>query len=83
MYKAAEFQNKPERDVTTELSRQSRLFVLSVLLDHTLSEGRELALPHLDKLLGAAALAVSDELNKEKAASPRTEASGRKPLREM
>ena len=65
--------------MTTDLSRQSRLFVMSVLLDHALAESRELALPHLDKLLGAAALAVADELDKEKAMSPKTEALQHKP----
>lgn len=62
--------------VTKHISRESRLFVLSVLLDYALAESRELALPHLDKLLDAAALAVSDELDKAKALSPKTESSG-------
>jgi hypothetical protein len=52
---------------------------MSVLLDHALAESRELALPHLDKVLGAAALAIADELDKEKALSPKTEAPRPKP----
>ena len=68
-----------ETELTPDLPRRSRLFVLSVLLDHALTESRELSLPQVDQLLGAAAQAVADELDKEKALSPKTEAPPRNP----
>ncbi len=63
-----------ESELTPDLPRRSRLFVLSVLLDRALAESRLLSLPQVDQLLGAAARAVADELDKEKALSPKTEA---------
>jgi len=41
--------------------RASRLRALNRLLEYALAESKDLGLAHLDQLLGAAALAVSDE----------------------
>ena len=43
--------------------RASRLRALKQLLEYALAESKDLGLAHLDQLLGAAALAVSDELD--------------------
>jgi hypothetical protein len=59
------------------LSKESRLRALRRLLDDALAESGGLALSHLDNLLGAAVLAVSDELDKLKQA--KTEASRNRP----
>jgi hypothetical protein len=40
------------------------------LLEYAVAESEELGLAHMDKLLSAAALAVSDTLNSMKAAHP-------------
>jgi hypothetical protein len=61
--------------VTEHISRRSRLRGLNQLLDYALAESKELGLAALDRLLGAAALAVSDELDNVKVLSPKTEAS--------
>jgi hypothetical protein len=61
--------------VTEHISRRSRLRGLNQLLDYALAESKELGLAALDRLLGAAALAVSDELENVKVLSPKTEAS--------
>jgi hypothetical protein len=45
--------------------RASRLRALKQLLEYALAESKDLGLAHLDQLLGAAALAVSDELDKQ------------------
>ena len=59
------------------LSKESRLRALRRLLDDALAESGGLALSHLDNLLGAAVLAVSDELDKLKQA--KTEAARNRP----
>ena len=61
--------------VTEHISRGSRLRGLNQLLDYALAESKELGLAALDRLLGAAALAVSEELENVKVLSPKTEAS--------
>jgi hypothetical protein len=43
------------------LSKESRLLALGQLLDYARKESKDLGLAHLDKLLGAAVLAVSDK----------------------
>ena len=53
---------------------ESRLRALSRLLEYPLAESRELGLSDLERLLDAAALAVSDELHDAKARLPTTEA---------
>jgi hypothetical protein len=53
------------------MSRGSRLRALNRLLDYALEESRELGLAHLDKLLGAAALAISDELDNVRVLVPK------------
>jgi len=68
-----------EIEVTQDLPRRSRLFVLSVLLDHALAESRALSLPQVDELLGAAARTVAAELDREKALSPKTDTPQRDP----
>jgi hypothetical protein len=50
------------------------------LLNYALAESKELGLAALDRLLGAAALAVSDELDNVKVLSAKTEASREWPL---
>jgi hypothetical protein len=65
--------------VTEHISRGSRLRALNQLLDYALVETRDLALSHLDKLLGAATLAVSDEIDNVKVLSPKTAASRERP----
>jgi hypothetical protein len=55
------------KQVTEPTSKGSRLRGLNTLLEYVLAEAEALGLPHLDKLLGAAALAVSDELDKVRA----------------
>jgi hypothetical protein len=60
-------------------SRGSRLRALSRLLGDALSESKDLGLVDLDKLLSAAALAVSDEINNAKVLSPKTAASRERP----
>jgi hypothetical protein len=61
------------------LSKESRLRALRRLLDDALAESGGLALSHLDNLLGAAVLAVSDELDKLKSRQAKTEASRNRP----
>ena len=65
--------------VTEHISRGSRLRALKRLLDYALAESKELGLAALDRLLGAAALAVSDELDNVKVLSPKMEASREQP----
>ena len=60
-------------------SRGSRLRALSRLLGDALSESKDLGLVDLDKLLSAAATAVSDEIDNIKVLSPKTEASCERP----
>jgi hypothetical protein len=62
-------------DILEKGSRGSRLRALNRLLDYALAESQELGLAHLDKLLGAAALAVSDEFDNVKVLSPKSAAS--------
>lgn len=62
----------------TPTSRGARLRTLKRLLDYALAESREIGLAHLDKLLGAAALAVGDELDNVRVLSPKA-AAKRKP----
>lgn len=57
------------------VSKESRLRALRRLLDNALAESNDLGLAPLDKLLGAAALAVSDKLERLKTPPPKTEAS--------
>ena len=45
------------------MSRGSRLYALRRLLEYAVSESEELGLADLGNLLGAAALAISEELN--------------------
>jgi hypothetical protein len=54
------------------ISRRSRLRALNRLLDYALAESKELGLAHLDRLLGAAALAVGDELDNVRILLPKT-----------
>jgi hypothetical protein len=54
------------------ISRGSRLRALNRLLDYALAESKELGLMQLDKLLGAAALAVGDELDNVRVLLPKT-----------
>ena len=61
------------------LSQESRLRALGQLLDYARKESKDLGLAHLDKLLGAAVLAVSDKLDKVKTLSPKTDASRNRP----
>jgi hypothetical protein len=63
----------------TPTSRGARLRTLKRLLDYALAESREIGLAHLDKLLGAAALAVGDELDNVRVLSPKTAAKHRPP----
>lgn len=56
-------------------SRGSRLRALNRLLIYALAESNDIGLAHLDKLLGAAVLAISDELDNVKALSPKSAAS--------
>jgi len=65
--------------VTEYISRGSRLRALNRLLGYALAETRALALSHLDKLLGAATLAISEELDNMKVLSPTTEALHKRP----
>lgn len=53
-------------------SRGSRLRALNRLLIYALAESNDLGLAHLDKLLGAAVLAISDELDNVKALPPKS-----------
>jgi hypothetical protein len=65
---------------TEHISRRLRLRALSRLLGDALSESKDhLGLVDLDKLLSAAALAVSDEINNVKVLSPKTAASRERP----
>lgn len=57
------------------MSRGSRLRALDRLLDYAVAESKELGLTDLDKLLGAAALVVCEELDNVKVLLPRTKAS--------
>jgi hypothetical protein len=59
--------------------RETRLFALSWLLNYALAEIEELDLAHLDNLLGAAALAVKDELDAISALSVKADASPKRP----
>jgi hypothetical protein len=52
-------------EVTEHMSRARRLRALNRLLGYALMESKNLDLTDLDNLLGAAALAVSDELDVE------------------
>jgi hypothetical protein len=61
--------------VTEPTSKGSRLRALNRLLEYALTEAEALGLLHLDKLLGAAALAVSDELDNVEVLSPKMDAS--------
>jgi hypothetical protein len=61
------------------VSRETRLFALSWLLDFALTEIEELGLAHLDQLLGAAALAVKDELVAIRAPAVKADASPKRP----
>lgn len=64
----------------TPMSRGARLRTLKRLLDYALTESKEIGLAHLDKLLGAAALAVGDELDNVTVLPPRaTPRTKRKP----
>jgi hypothetical protein len=54
---------KIARQMMEHLVRGSRLRALNRLLEYALAESEELGLAQLDKLLGAAAQAVSDELD--------------------
>jgi hypothetical protein len=65
--------------VTEHTSRGSRLRALDRLLNYALAESKELGLAALDRLLGAAATAVSDEIDNIKVLSPKTEASRERP----
>jgi hypothetical protein len=62
------------------MSRAARLRALKRLLDYALVESKDLGLTHLDHLVGAAALAVGEELDNVGVLSPRSAASGRSPL---
>lgn len=53
-------------------SRGSRLRALNRLLEYALAESADLGLAHLGKLLGAAALAVTDELDRVRVLLPKT-----------
>jgi len=64
---------------TEHISRRLRLRALSRLLGDALSESKDLGLVDLDKLLSAAALAVSDEINNVKVLSPKTTISRERP----
>jgi hypothetical protein len=59
--------------------RETRLLALSCLLDYALAEIEELGLAHLDKLLGAAALAVNDELDAARTLSNEADGSSKRP----
>jgi hypothetical protein len=61
-----------EKQVMEHISRGSRLRALNRLLDYALAESNDLGLAHLDRLLGAAALAVSDELDNVRVLLPKT-----------
>ena len=52
--------------------RETRLLALSCLLDYALAESKELGLAQLDRLLGAAALAIGDELDNVRVLLPKT-----------
>ena len=65
--------------VTEHTSRGSRLRALDRLLNYALAESKELGLATLDRLLGAAATAVSEEIDKIIVLSPKTEASCERP----
>jgi hypothetical protein len=52
-----------KRVMMKRLSKSSRLRALRRLLDYAIAEGEELGLADMDKLLGAAAQAISDELD--------------------
>ena len=54
------------------ISRGSRLRALNRLLDYALAESSELGLAQLDRLLGAAALAIGDELDNVRVLLPKT-----------
>jgi hypothetical protein len=62
--------------VRARLSKESRLRALRQLLDYA---REDLGLADLDKLLGAAVLAVSDKLDKVKTLSRQTDASRNRP----
>jgi hypothetical protein len=65
--------------VRARLSKESRLPALRQLLDYAREESKDLGLADLDKLLGAAVLAVSDKLDKVKTLSRQTDASRNRP----
>lgn len=68
-------------EIMTPVSRGSQLRALKRLLDYALAESQDIGLAHLDKLLGAAALAVGDELDNVKVLSPKAGAIAKgKPL---
>jgi hypothetical protein len=54
------------------ISRGSRLRALNRLLNYALAESSELGLAQLDRLLGAAALAIGDELDNVRVLLPKT-----------
>jgi hypothetical protein len=60
------------KQVMDYISRGSRLRTLNRLLEYALAESADLGLAHLGKLLGAAALAVTDELDRVKVLLPKT-----------
>ena len=74
-----EREQKRRLKVMGHTSRGSRLHALDRLLNYALAESKELGLADLDGLLGAAALAVSDELDNVKVLSRKTEASCERP----
>lgn len=61
------------------ISKDSRLRALSRLLEYALTESEELALAVPAKLLGAAALAVREELDNLMAPPPEPDASHQRP----
>ena len=61
-----------EKQVMEHISRGSRLRALNRLLNYALAESSELGLAQLDRLLGAAALAIGDELDNVRVLLPKT-----------
>jgi hypothetical protein len=59
--------SRGEKKMMERVSRGQRMYALRRLLVYARAESEELGLSDLDKLLGAAALAVSDELDSGKA----------------
>jgi hypothetical protein len=69
-----------KRSETMEhVPKETRLLALSCLLDYAIAEIEELGLVHLDKLLGAAALAIGEELEAAKSPSAKAIASPKRP----